>query len=70
MVDQGIVECGQGEINLNVTKKDGTSFSIPVRHTLSKDQAAFVVAGSALNVLARKGREMKEELTRQAELSD
>lgn len=45
---------GQGEINLNVTKKDGTRFTIPVKHTLSKDQCGFILAGSALNLLAKR----------------
>jgi homoaconitase len=45
---------GQGEINLKVTKKDGTSFTIPVKHTLSKDQCGFILAGSALNLLSKR----------------
>ena len=43
-------------ISLAVTKKDGSKFSIPVKHTLSKDQCAFILAGSALNLLAQKGK--------------
>ncbi|KIW85870.1 aconitate hydratase, mitochondrial [Fonsecaea pedrosoi CBS 271.37] len=45
---------GQGEINLKVTKKNGETFTIPVNHTLSKDQCGFVLAGSALNLLAKR----------------
>ena len=45
---------GQGEINLKITKKDGTTFTIPVKHTLSKDQCGFILAGSALNLLAKR----------------
>lgn len=46
---------GQGQIQLRVTKqKTGESFSIPVNHTLSKDQCGFILAGSALNLLAKK----------------
>ncbi|KAJ5130086.1 Aconitase/3-isopropylmalate dehydratase large subunit alpha/beta/alpha subdomain 1/3 [Penicillium bovifimosum] len=46
---------GQGEIQLRVTKhKTGEQFAIPVQHTLSKDQCGFILAGSALNLLAKK----------------
>jgi homoaconitase len=45
---------GQGEINLRVSKESGESFTIPVKHTLSKDQCAFILAGSALNLLAKR----------------
>ncbi|OAP60889.1 aconitate hydratase, mitochondrial [Fonsecaea erecta] len=45
---------GQGEINLRVTKKNGETFTIPVNHTLSKDQCGFILAGSALNLLAKR----------------
>ncbi|KAJ5678713.1 hypothetical protein N7462_006957 [Penicillium macrosclerotiorum] len=46
---------GQGEIQLRVTKKKtGESFLVPVQHTLSKDQCGFILAGSALNLLAKK----------------
>jgi homoaconitase len=48
---------GAGEIALKVTKKNsGESFEIPVKHTLSKDQCGFILAGSALNLLAKKHR--------------
>jgi homoaconitase len=29
---------------------------VPVRHALSKDQCGFVLAGSALNLLARRNQ--------------
>ncbi|KAL7651906.1 aconitate hydratase [Aspergillus niger] len=45
---------GQGSIQLRVTKRSGESVVIPVKHTLSPDQCAFVLAGSALNLLAQK----------------
>lgn len=45
---------GQGSIQLKVTKKSGETVMIPVNHTLSKDQCGFVLAGSALNLLAKK----------------
>ncbi|KAH8893308.1 aconitate hydratase [Thozetella sp. PMI_491] len=44
---------GQGEVSLRVTKKDnGEVIDIPVRHAVSKDQAGFILAGSALNLLS------------------
>jgi homoaconitase len=47
---------GQGEVSLRVTKKGtGEEFVIPVRHAVSQDQAKFILAGSALNLLARGG---------------
>jgi homoaconitase len=61
---------GKGDVTL-VVKRDGKEVArVKTKHTLSKDQAAFIRAGSALNLLARKGRELNEEITRQAELSD
>ncbi|KAJ5298563.1 uncharacterized protein N7443_006683 [Penicillium atrosanguineum] len=46
---------GKGEIQLRVTKREtGESFMVPVKHTLSKDQSSFILAGSALNLLAKK----------------
>ena len=46
---------GNGEVKVLVTKKDSAEqVEIPVRHTLSKDQCRFILAGSALNVLAKK----------------
>ncbi|OJJ47500.1 hypothetical protein ASPZODRAFT_64532 [Penicilliopsis zonata CBS 506.65] len=46
---------GQGSIQLRVTKhKTGETITIPVQHTLSKDQCGFILAGSALNLLAKR----------------
>ncbi|KAF8545050.1 aconitase family-domain-containing protein [Trichophaea hybrida] len=45
---------GKGEVKLEVTKKDGKKCTIPVKHTFSKDQSGFVLAGSALNLLSKK----------------
>ena len=48
---------GLGDIVLKVTKKNsGETFQIPVSHTLSKGQCGFILAGSALNLLAKKHR--------------
>jgi homoaconitase len=48
---------GQGEVSLKVTKyKTGETLTVPVKHTLSKDQCAFILAGSALNLLAKRGQ--------------
>ena len=48
---------GQGELNIVVTKTGSDEqLTIPVKHTLSKDQCGFILAGSALNLLAKRGR--------------
>lgn len=44
---------GKGDVSLKVEKKEG-ELIIKVRHTISKDQAGFILAGSALNLLAKK----------------
>ncbi|KAK4191455.1 putative aconitate hydratase mitochondrial precursor [Podospora australis] len=45
---------GQGEVKLRVTKKDsGEEVIIPVTHQVTKDQAGFILAGSALNLLSK-----------------
>jgi homoaconitase len=44
---------GKGDVSLRVTKKGtGEVVEIPTKHTFSPDQAKFVLAGSALNLLA------------------
>ena len=48
---------GKGDVMLGVQKRDGGRFVIPVKHTISKDQAGWILAGSALNVQARKRSE-------------
>ncbi|KZZ96990.1 aconitate hydratase [Ascosphaera apis ARSEF 7405] len=47
---------GQGDISLKVKKLDGTVIDIPVNHALSKDQCNFILAGSALNLLAKQAK--------------
>lgn len=47
---------GEGQIKIVVTKTDDKQVEIPVKHTLSKDQCSFILAGSALNLLAKKGK--------------
>ena len=44
---------GKGEVALIVQKRGGGQQTISVKHTISKDQAGFILAGSALNLLAR-----------------
>ncbi|KAK5987183.1 Aconitase 2 [Cladobotryum mycophilum] len=45
---------GQGEVHLRVKKKSsGEEVLIPTRHAVSKDQAGFILAGSALNLLSK-----------------
>ncbi|KAL5120512.1 aconitate hydratase [Pleosporales sp. CAS-2024a] len=50
---------GKGSVELVVTKKDGSKKVVQTKHTLSRDQCGFVLAGSALNLLAIKGQEAK-----------
>lgn len=47
---------GEGNVRLRVKKKGGGERVLGVRHTISRDQAGFILAGSALNLLAKKGR--------------
>jgi homoaconitase len=61
---------GKGQVRLVVKKPDGKELKIPTKHTLSADQCGFILAGSALNVLARAARESREEITRGSELTD
>lgn len=61
---------GKGEVELVVTKKDGAEHVVRTRHTLTEDQCRFVLAGSALNLLAAKAAEARVEVTREAGLSD
>lgn len=45
---------GKGEVSLRVTKhKTGEQFAIKTKHAVSKDQAQFILAGSALNMLSK-----------------
>jgi homoaconitase len=45
---------GKGDVTLVVRNKNGEEVRVATRHTLSKDQCGFVLAGSALNLLAAK----------------
>ena len=45
---------GMGDVSLKVEKRKEREQIIKVRHTISKDQAGFILAGSALNLLAMK----------------
>ena len=45
---------GQGDVVLQVQKRGGQALRIPTKHSVSKDQAGFILAGSALNLLAKK----------------
>ncbi|KAJ9156596.1 hypothetical protein NKR23_g1263 [Pleurostoma richardsiae] len=45
---------GKGDVSLKVTKKgSGEEVLIPTKHAVSKDQAGFILAGSALNLLSK-----------------
>ncbi|KAK4241016.1 aconitase family-domain-containing protein [Achaetomium macrosporum] len=47
---------GLGEVKLKVKRRGtGEEVVIPVRHAVSRDQARFILAGSALNLLSRGG---------------
>lgn len=61
---------GRGAVTL-VFERDGEEVvRVATKHTLSEDQCGFILAGSALNLLARREREMREEVTRENELTD
>ena len=49
-----LVNGGRGDVKLRVTKKSGEEVLIPVRHAVSEDQAGFILAGSALNLLSKR----------------
>lgn len=44
---------GNGEVRLRVTKGNGEEMLIPTRHAVTEDQAGFILAGSALNLLSK-----------------
>lgn len=50
---------GKGDVSLKLTKRSGEVIDIPVKHTFSPDQASFVIAGSALNLLAKAAAEKR-----------
>ena len=43
---------GEGEVRLRVWKRGGGEGVVRCRHSVSRDQAGFILAGSALNLLA------------------
>lgn len=45
---------GRGRVQLRVTKANGDELLIPTRHTVTEDQAGFILAGSALNLLSKR----------------
>lgn len=51
---------GQGAVSLKVEKKGGGEKTINVKHTISENQAGFILAGSALNLLAQKGNKPQD----------
>lgn len=54
---------GEGEVLLRVKKlngSDGGTRTVAVKHSFSRDQAGFILAGSALNLLAGRGKESAE----------
>ncbi|OAA42082.1 aconitate hydratase [Metarhizium rileyi] len=44
---------GRGDVQLRVKKSTGQEVLIPTNHTVTKDQAGFILAGSALNLLSK-----------------
>ncbi|KAF5683115.1 aconitate hydratase mitochondrial [Fusarium circinatum] len=44
---------GKGDVQLRVTKVSGEEILIPTKHAVTKDQAGFILAGSALNLLSK-----------------
>ncbi|KAI9680548.1 MAG: aconitate hydratase [Caeruleum heppii] len=56
---RGLYACltsgGRGDVQVVVRKRgSGTEKIVSVRHTLSRDQCGFILAGSALNLLAKR----------------
>lgn len=48
---------GSGSVNLLVKQKgSGAEFKVPVKHTLSRGQCGFILAGSALNLLSQRSQ--------------
>ncbi|KAM4065485.1 aconitase family (aconitate hydratase) domain-containing protein [Hirsutella rhossiliensis] len=44
---------GTGQVQLRVKKGNGDEVLIPTKHAVTKDQAGFILAGSALNLLSK-----------------
>ncbi|KAG8631073.1 hypothetical protein KVT40_000213 [Elsinoe batatas] len=51
---------GEGEVVLVVKGRDGEERRVQTRHTLTEGQCGFVLAGSALNLLAKKASAGRE----------
>ncbi|KAI8243053.1 putative aconitate hydratase [Colletotrichum sp. SAR11_239] len=47
---------GKGKVQLLVKKKDGSEVLVPTLHAVTKDQAGFILAGSALSMLAKRNQ--------------
>ncbi|KAL2112022.1 hypothetical protein VUR80DRAFT_8797 [Thermomyces stellatus] len=45
---------GKGDVSLKVKKASGEEVLIRTKHTVSEDQAGFILAGSALNLLSKQ----------------
>ena len=45
---------GVGEVELRIRGPEGGERLVDVKHTISRDQAGFILAGSALNLLAKE----------------
>ncbi|KAK6465683.1 aconitate hydratase [Scheffersomyces coipomensis] len=50
-----------GELRVQVTKKDGSSFEIITKHTMSKDQVEFFKAGSAINYIGNLKKQQQQQ---------
>lgn len=44
---------GKGQVQLRVKKGNGDEMLIPTKHAITEDQAGFILAGSALNLLSK-----------------
>lgn len=44
---------GRGDVQLRIKKTSGEEVLIPTKHAVTKDQAGFILAGSALNLLSK-----------------
>lgn len=49
-----------GTLTMEVTKKDGSTFDILCKHTMSKDQVEFFKAGSAINYIGNLKKEQSQ----------
>ncbi|KAH6696907.1 aconitate hydratase [Plectosphaerella plurivora] len=47
---------GKGDVSLRVKRGDGTEVLIPTKHAVTEDQAGFILAGSALSMLAKRNQ--------------